>query len=155
MHLVRRFGLIGASQLPIHYLLAMKHRYAPLRILPKSSRPQLLSFHSVTGRIIILFVTLHALLYSIMLMRMNIFGKSIRQPNIAVALISVTIFTVIGVTSIGSFRRRAYSWFYKVHLIGSAIVLPLLYFHVHHIRLYVLECAAVVFLNALLRMSSN
>jgi hypothetical protein len=88
-------------------------------------------------------------------MQMNIFGKSIQQPNIAVALISVAIFGTIGITSIRIFRRRAYSWFYKVHLVGSAIVLPLLFFHVHHIRIYVLECAAVVGLNALLRIFSN
>jgi hypothetical protein len=133
----------------------MKHPYAPLRLLLKSSRRQLLSLHLVTGRIIILFVTLHAILYSNIFMRMNIFGKSIRQPNIAVALISVTIFGTIGITSIRSFRRRAYSWFYKVHFIGSALVLPLLFFHVRHIRIYVLESAAVVGLNALLRIFCN
>jgi len=155
LHLVKRFGLIGASQLPIHYLLAMKHPYAPLRLLLKSSCRPLLSLHLVTGRIIILFVTLHAILYNSIFMRMDILGKSMRQPNIAVALISVAIFGTIGITSTRSFRRRAYSWFYKVHLIGSAIVLPLLFFHVHHTRIYVLESAAVVGLNALLRIFSN
>jgi hypothetical protein len=155
LHLVKQFGLIGASQLPIHYLLAMKHPYAPFRPLLKSSCRQLLSLHLVTGRIIILFVTLHAVLYGSILMRMNIFGKSIRQPNIAVALISVAIFGVIGITSIRSFRSRDYSRFYKVHLIGSATVLPLLFFHVHHIRIYILESGAVVVLNALLRIFSN
>ena len=134
----------------------MKHPYAPLRLLLKSfCRQQLLSLHLVTGRIIILFVTLHAILYSSIFMRMNIFEKSIRQPNIAVALISVAVFGTIGITSIRSFRRRSYSSFYRVHLIGSAIVLPLLFFHVHHARIYLLESAAVVALNALLRISSN
>ena len=155
MHLVKRFGLIGASQLPIHYLLAMKHPYAPLRLLPKSSRRQLLSVHLITGRVIILFVTLHAVLYSTILMRLGIFGTSIQQPNIAVALFSVAILGMIGITSIKSFRRRAYSSFYKVHIIGSALILLLLFFHVKHIRIYVLESAAVVGLNALLRVLSN
>ena len=155
LHLVKRFGLIGASQLPIHYLLAMKHPYAPLRLLLKSSCRQLLSLHLVTGRIIILFVSLHAILYSSIFMRMNVFGQSIQQPNIAVALISVAIFGTIGITSVKSFRRRAYSWFYKIHLIGSAIALLLLFFHVHHIRIYILESVAVVGLNALLRIFSN
>lgn len=155
MHLVKRFGLIGASQLPIHYLLAMKHPYAPLRLLPKSSRRQLLSLHLVTGRIIILFVTLHAILYSNVFIQMNIFGEAIWQPKIAAALISVSIFGTMGITSIRSFRRRAYPWFYKIHVIGSAIVLPLLFFHVQHIRIYVLESAAVVGLNALLRIFSS
>jgi hypothetical protein len=155
LHLVKRFGLIGASQLPIHYLLAMKHPYAPLRILLKSSSRQLLSLHLVTGRITILLVTLHAILYSSIFVRMNIFGKSVRQPNITVALVGVAIFATIGITSIRSFRRRAYSWFYRVHLIGSAIVLPLLFFHVRHIRIYVIESVAVVGLNALLRIFCN
>jgi hypothetical protein len=155
LHLVKRFGFIGASQLPIHYLLAAKHPYAPLRLLPNNSSRQLLSLHLVTRRIIILFVTLHAILYSIIFVRMNIFEKIIWQPQIAVALTSVTIFTTIGITSIRSFRRRAYSLFYKVHLIGSAIVLLLLFFHVRHIRIYILESAAVVCLNALLRIFGN
>jgi hypothetical protein len=155
LHLVKRFGLIGASQLPIHYLLAMKHLYAPLRLVPKSSRRQFLSLHLVTGRIIILLVTLHAILYSSVFIRMKIFGKGIRQPNIAVGLISVAVFGIIGLTSIRSFRRRAHSLFYKIHLVGSATILLLLFFHTHHVRIYVLECAAVVGLNALFRIFGN
>ena len=127
----------------------MKPPYTPLRFLLKSSRRQLLSLHLVTGRIIILFVTLHAILYSI------IIGKSIWLPKIAVALFSVVIFGIIGITSIKSFRLRAYSWFYKAHIIGSITVLPLLFFHVHDIGIYVLESATVVGLNFLLHIYSN
>lgn len=155
LHLVKRFGLVGASQLPIHYLLAIKHPYGPFRLLSKNSSGQLLSIHLVTGRIIILLVTLHAILYSSVLLRMGIFQQSARQPNISVALVSVAIFGVIGITSVRSFRRRAYSWFYKVHIVGSVIVLPLLFFHVRHVRIYILECAAVVGLHALLRISGS
>ena len=100
-------------------------------------------------------MALHAILYSSIFVRMDIFGKSIQKPKIAVALIGVTIFGTIGITSTKSFRRRAYSWFYKVHLIGSVVVLPLLFFHVEHIRIYVLESAAFVGLNALLCMSNK
>lgn len=86
---------------------------------------------------------------------MGVLGNSICQPKITVALISVVIFATIALTSLRSFRRRAYSLFYNVHVVLSTLVLPLLFFHVRHIRPYVLECAAVVALNALLRISSR
>lgn len=130
----------------------MKHRYAPLRVLLRSSRFHLLSFHSVTGKIIILFLSLHAALYSSILIRMNIFSKSIQQSKITVALFSVALLGTIGITSIRSFRCRAYPWFYMIHLIGSTIILPPLYFHVSHIRIYILESAAIIVVNALLRI---
>lgn len=152
LRLIKRFGLIGASQLPIHYLLAAKDSHGFLQLIPQSSRQQLRSLHIITGRIVILFVTLHAALYSRILVHMKIFGNGIRQPKIAVALISVAILGAIALTSLRSFRRRAYSWFYSVHLVGSSLLLPLLFFHVRHTRMYVLECAAVVGLNALLRI---
>jgi hypothetical protein len=155
LHLVKRFGIIGASQLPIHYLLSVKHPYAPFRLVPNISRRQLHSLHLICGRTIIIFATIHAILYSNVFMQMNMLGKSIQQPKIAVAVISLGVFGAIGVTSIRVFRRKAYIWFYRVHFVGSAMVLPLLFFHALHIRIYILECAVVLALNALLRALSK
>ena len=151
MHLVKRFGIIGASQLPIHYILAIKHPYNPLQLIYTGSRRHLLSLHFFTGRISLLLLAIHAILYSSVFIRMSIFQQSIRQPKIAVALISVAVFGTMAVTSLRSFRRRNHFLFYRVHVVGSAIVLPLLFFHVQHIRTYVLQCAVVVVSNALLR----
>ncbi|OKL58379.1 hypothetical protein UA08_06067 [Talaromyces atroroseus] len=148
LHLTKRFGLVAASQLPIHYLLAA----TPLQLALRSSsyRPNM-SLHKVTGKIIIAFFAVHMSLYSICFVQMGIFWKSVQQPNIVVALISAGILFIIGSTATQFFRRRYYSWFYMLHVIGSTLVLPLLFFHVNHIRIYLFESAAVLIINAVLR----
>jgi hypothetical protein len=72
-----------------------------------------------------------------------------------VALISAGILCTLGITSTGFFRRRHYRRFYRVHVVGSVIILPLLFFHVEHLRIYLLESAIVVMMNAVLRVFSS
>lgn len=144
LHLTKRFGLIAASQLPIHYLLAAT----------KNSYRLNMSLHKVTGKIVIAFFALHISLYSIFFVQFGIFWNTIQQSYIVVALTSAGILFVLGITSIQFFRRRYYWWFYKLHVVGSAVVLPLLFFHVNPIRIYLFESAAVLVTNALLRMIS-
>ncbi|KAF2499676.1 hypothetical protein BU16DRAFT_480549 [Lophium mytilinum] len=155
LHLTKRFGLIAASQLPMHYLLAMPHPYSPLQLLSKRSYALNMSVHKVTGKIIIAFFAIHISLYSIFFVQIDMFWTSIRHSNIVVALISAAILFTLGVTSTGLFRRRDYWWFYKIHLIGSVLILPLLFFHVNHIRIYLFESAIVLVMNAVLRMFSS
>lgn len=110
-----------------------------------------MSVHKVTGKIIVAFFAAHVLLYSNNFVQMGIFWKTIWLPKFVVAVISAGIFLAIGITSIGSFRRSKYWWFYRVHVVGSVAILPLLYFHVSTIRLYLFESAIVVIANALFR----
>jgi hypothetical protein len=133
----------------------MKSPYSPLQLVAKNSYQQLISWHKVTGRIIITFLALHVFYFSSILVQMNMFWTSAQQPHIAVALISASIFVVVGISSTGLFRRWKYVWFYKIHVVGSAIVLPLLFFHVSHIRVYIFESAAVVAINFVLRVLSS
>ncbi|PVI07514.1 hypothetical protein DM02DRAFT_609027 [Periconia macrospinosa] len=155
MHLTKRFGLVAASQLPIHYLLAaVPHPYSPVYYLWKSPRSLNMALHKVTGKIIIGFFAAHVVLYGSRFVQMGIFFRLVQQLNIAVGVISAAVFLTIGITSTAFFRRRKYWWFYRVHVVGSAIVLPLLFFHVRHIRVYLFESAVVVALNAALRVFS-
>jgi DMSO/TMAO reductase YedYZ heme-binding membrane subunit len=155
LHLTKRFGIIAASQLPIHYLLAMPHPYSPFQLLRKDSYRLNMSIHQVTGRIILMFIAAHVLLYSICFARMNIFWQSVRQPKILVGLISAGILCTLGITSTPFFRRRHYRWFYKVHVTGSIVILPLLFLHVEHLRIYLLESEVVVVMNVVLRVFSS
>lgn len=133
----------------------MKHPYSPCQLLLGSSHETIIVWHKVTGRIIILFCALHVLSYCNAFIQMNMFWTAIRQPKIVVGIVSIGIFFALGVTSCRPFRRRWYSWFYRVHVIGSATIPMLLFFHVSHIRLYVLESAAVFVLNVILRTLSS
>ncbi len=155
LHLTKRFGLIAASQLPIHYLLPMTYQYSSLKLPLKSSYTLNMSLHKVTGKIIIAFLAIHISLYSSFFMQMGMFWEIIYYPNIVVAIISTGILFIIGITATGVFRYRYYWWFYRIHVIGSALVLPLLFFHVKYIRIYLFESAAVLIINAFLRIFSS
>lgn len=114
-----------------------------------------MSLHRVTGKIIIAFFAVHISLYSNFFVQMGMFWESVRLSKIVVAIISAGILFTIGITSAGFFRRMHHWWFYKIHVIGSAIILPLLFFHVKYIRTYLFESAIVLVLNAVLRIYSS
>jgi hypothetical protein len=100
---------------------------------------------------IIAFFTLHVILYVNFLVRMGMFWTSARHAKIVVGLASAAIFLLIGITSTQWVRRRWYAVFYRVHIAGSVGVLVLLYFHVEAVRGYLVGCAVIVAMNAVLR----
>lgn len=139
----------------MHYLLAATHQRSPLQLLLKSSYKLNITLHEITGKIIIAFFAVHISLYSILFVKMDIFWESVQHSNIVVAIISAGILFTLGISGTRFFRRRYYWWFYKLHVIGSALVLPLLFFHVNHIRIYLFESAVVLAINAVLRTFSS
>jgi hypothetical protein len=111
-----------------------------------------MSLHKVTRKVIVTFFAIHASFYDIFFVQMDIFWETIPHSNTVVSIISTSILFTIVITASESFRRRYYWLFYKLHIIGSAIVLPLLFFHVNHIRIYLLESAAVLIMTAVFRI---
>lgn len=78
-----------------------------------------------------------------------------RQTKIIVAILSLAILGITAVTSLRRFRRQVYSVLWIIHFVGSIAILPLLYFHVRHTRIYMLECAVLVGLNAIVRIAQG
>ena len=76
----------------------------------------------------------HLSFYSNCFVRMGIFWERIRHSNIVVAITSAVFMFVIVITSAAFFRRRYRWWFHKIHVVGSLLILRLLFFH---IRIYV------------------
>lgn len=111
-----------------------------------------MALHKVTGKIILAFFGLHVSFYFYFFAQAGILWTAIQNTYIVVALISAGILSVLGFTSMQSFRRKNYAWFYRVHVVGSAVVLPLLYFHVVAIRAYLIESGAVLLANAAYRI---
>jgi hypothetical protein len=155
MHLTKRFGIIGASQLPFHYLLAMKSPYSPVQKLTQLSHEQLNRAHQILGRVIQILLTLHAIFYLNFFILSGLLAKRTQDRDVILGLTCISIFTVLGTTALGFLRTWNYRVFYTVHVVGATILLPLLYFHVHHVRVFVLECAGVLLLNVLLRTLST
>lgn len=151
LHLTKRLGVIGASQLPLHYLLAMKSPYSPLQMLTRLSHEQLNKAHQVLGRIIQTLLTLHAALYLNFYVQKNLLAKRTKDLDVIIGLTGIALFTLIGTTALRPIRRWNYRLFYTLHIAIATALLPLMYFHVIYIRPYILESSAIVLTHLLLR----
>ncbi|KAF2637208.1 hypothetical protein P280DRAFT_458379 [Massarina eburnea CBS 473.64] len=151
LHLTKRFGIIGASQLPLHYLLAMRAPYSPVQWVTRLSHEQLKASHQVLGRIIYLLFALHAIFYVNFFILSGFLAKRIKDKDVIFGIISLALFTAISTTALGQLRRWNYRVFYMSHVaIANILVVPL-YLHVTHIRPYVWEVVAVNVLHLLFR----
>ncbi|KAF3036329.1 hypothetical protein E8E12_006422 [Didymella heteroderae] len=151
LHLTKRFGQIGASQLPLHYLLAMRAPYSPVQWITRLSHEQLKAAHQVLGRIVYLLFTLHAVFYFVFFAMSGFLAKRIKDWDVIFGLITLALFAAISTTALSFVRRRNYRVFYISHIaIANLIIVPM-YLHVSHIRLYIYEIIAVECLHLLFR----
>src|SRR5947207_2371039 len=137
MHLTKRFGIVAASQLPFHYLLAFKPTSSPLTFAFRSSHEVLNPYHRMLGRIIILLLLLHGSFYMNFFALSSLLPKRLRDRDVVTGLTSLLLLLILGSTSISSIRNLSYGVFYLTHLFIATLLPLLLIFHVSHIRLYV------------------
>ncbi len=151
LHLTKRFGQIGASQLPLHYLLAMRAPYSPVQWITRLSHEQLKVAHQVVGRSVHLLFVLHAVFYFVFFIMSGFLAKRIKDWDVIFGIITLILFTTISTTALAFIRRRNYRIFYISHIaIANFIIVPM-YLHVSHIRLYVYEIIAVECLHLIFR----
>ena len=151
LHLTKRFGQIGASQLPLHYLLAMRAPYSPVQWITRLSHEQLKAAHQILGRIVYLLFILHAVFYFVFFAMSGFLAKRIKDWDVIFGLITLALFAAISTTALSFVRRRNYRVFYLSHIaIANLIIVPM-YLHVSHIRLYIYEIIAIECLHLLFR----
>lgn len=139
----------------MHYLLATKIPYSPLQILTRSSHEQLNGVHQVLGRVITGFFVLHAIFYLNVFYQKGILLDRLQNSRVVIlGVISISLFAIVGSTALGWVRKWSYRLFYATHVILAVAVLPLLYFHVHHIRIFIWETLAIFILHAVLRYAA-
>ncbi|KAI4177117.1 MAG: hypothetical protein LQ343_000599 [Gyalolechia ehrenbergii] len=143
LHLTKRFGIIAASQLPLHYLLAFKSSYSPISYLTHLSHEELNPYHRALGRILLLFFSLHASFYLNFFLQKSLLLKRMKDRDVILGLSAITSFVILGTTALARVREKNYFLFFTLHVIISLSVLPILYCHVSHLRLYILESAAI------------
>lgn len=154
LHLTKRFGIVAASQLPLHYLLSAKS-WSPIQYLTRMSHEELNPYHRLLGRILIAFFSVHAAMYLNFYIQMNLLLKRIQDRDVMLGLMAITTFMVIGTTALAKIRTWNYRLFFYLHVILSMSLLPILFFHVSHIRLYIIESAAVYLIVILQRNVSQ
>ncbi|KAF2101843.1 hypothetical protein NA57DRAFT_64528 [Rhizodiscina lignyota] len=153
--LTKRFGIVGVSQLPMHYLLATKTPYSPLQILTRSSHEQLQAIHQVLGRVITFFFVLHAIFYLNSFFQKGILLDRLQNSRVVIiGLTSISLFIILGSTALAWIRRWSYRVFYASHIIIALAVLPLLYFHVHQTHIFIWETLVVYVLHMIARFIS-
>ncbi|KAF2845864.1 metalloreductase-like protein Fre8 [Plenodomus tracheiphilus IPT5] len=151
LHLTKRFGQIGASQLPIHYLLAMRAPYSPVQWLTRLSHEQIKVFHQILGRITFFLFLIHAALYIAFFVLSGLLAKRIQEWDVIWGTVSIILFSAISTTALAFVRRRNYRVFYISHIaIANVIIVPL-YLHCSHIRIYIYQVVLVEVLHLVFR----
>jgi ferredoxin-NADP reductase len=100
-------------------------------------------------------VVVHAVLYLNFYVQSNLLGSKIKEFYVICGLVAVIAFVAIGTTALAPVRRRSYRVFYVVHVVLATALIPILFFHVHHIRIYLYETTAIYLLNTFVRWLST
>ncbi|KAK6431848.1 hypothetical protein LTR95_011990 [Oleoguttula sp. CCFEE 5521] len=155
LHLTKRFGIVAASQLPFHYLLSLKSPYSPIQIIAQCSHETLNASHQLFGRLITYLLYSHAVLYLNLYVMNGLLLAKLQQAYVLCGIAGIVAFTVVGTTALAPVRRWSYRVFYVVHVALATALLPILFFHVSHIRVYIYEPAVIYCANVGLRYFST
>ena len=142
LHLTKRFGIVAASQFPIHYLLALKS-WSPIQYLTRLSHEELNPYHRLLGRIITTLLAVHATLYLNFYVQKGLLSKRIRDTDVLLGVTGIISILFLSTTALECVRHYSYRIFFHLHVILSILLLPVLYFHVSHLRIYIVESIAV------------
>jgi len=140
LHVTKRFGMIAASQLPLHFMLSMKTNYSPLAIAFRSSHEELNPWHRISGRLIYFLLLLHGTWYLNFFIQSGILATRLKAPVVIIGVVGLAMLTMILTSSLATVRHWSYRLFFIIHLIAGVGILPLLFFHAAPLRLYTVEC---------------
>ena len=135
--------------------MALKHPYSPLQLLTRLSHEELNRAHQVLARIISIFFYAHGILYLNSFIQRRILLEQLKNYIVLLGLLGLISFAIINTTSLRLLRAWSYRVFYLSHIILATLLLPILYFHVHHIRLYIWECLVIYLVNVFTRYAST
>ena len=130
----------------------MKSPYAPIQMITRMSHEEINIGHQIMGRIIQILLTLHACFYLNFYILNNLLGKRIQDRDVIIGLTSIIIFTIVATSALSFLRKWNYRVFYMTHITFATAFLPLMYFHVSHIRPFIWEAVAVYAVHILLRL---
>lgn len=139
MHLTKRFGIIAASQFPVHYMLSMKSLYSPMALAFRASHEELNHYHRMLGRIVYGLLILHASFYLNYFIQVSVLLKRLQDRDVILGLIGLSLMSALMSTAFQAVRRWSYRVFFLVHISVGVSLLPILFFHVTHLRLYIIE----------------
>ena len=108
--------------------------------------------HQILGRVSTIFFYLHAGFYLNFFIQAHVLAKRIRDWDVILGIVGTIAFTAVGTTALSWIRKLSYRVFYTTHVTLASILLPVLYFHVHHICIYIIETLIVYAVHLALRI---
>ncbi|KAK8035447.1 hypothetical protein PG993_010442 [Apiospora rasikravindrae] len=142
-HLTKRFAAVGCSQFPVQYLLSLKY-LNPVAYAFRSSHEEINRWHRTLGRIVYFLLAVHAILYSNKFVQMGIVLKMSTNTTVILGLVGIISMALLNTTALAAVRNYSYRVFFATHL-TVAMTLPIvIFFHVHHARLYMIESLVVI-----------
>ncbi|RMZ83673.1 hypothetical protein DV738_g1016, partial [Chaetothyriales sp. CBS 135597] len=156
MHLTKQFGHVAVSQLPWQYLLAFKSPRSPFTLVTGLTHERLNPFHRLFGAIVHVLLAVHVLLYLNFFVRIGVLGKRIRDWDVGLGVVAFWMYTFLAVFATPSLRRLAYySLFYRSHVVLTALMPLVLWFHQPWTRWYLMQAAVFYVANGLARKSAS
>lgn len=151
LHITKRFGIVAASQFPVHYMLSMKGRFSPFAIAFSASHEQLNPWHRISGRIIYSLLFLHASWYMNFFVRAGVLKLRMTSLVPLLGVGAFSLLTILVTSALARVRRWNYRVFFTLHLVIGVVILPVLFFHAAPLRLYTAECLALFVLDLIAR----
>jgi ferredoxin-NADP reductase len=151
LHVTKRFGSVAAAQLPLLFLLAMRTRYSPLSIIFGSSHEQLVHWHQICGRIIMVLLLLHGIWYLNYFVQNGMLADRLQHRHSITGLIALFSMAVIAGSSLQKVRQWSYRVFIYCHIIIGLAIWPILLLHAKPLRLYAAEALALFVIDRVLR----
>jgi predicted ferric reductase len=86
----------------------------------------------------------------------HVLTKRLKDWDVILGIIGTIAFSAVGTTALSWVRRWSYRLFYTTHVVLASILLPVLFFHVSHIRIYMVEtCLIYIFHLALRKITEH
>ena len=123
-------------------MLALKS-WSPIQYLTRLSHESLNPYHRLLGRLIITLMACHASLYLNFYVQNGLLLKRIKDWDVILGLMAISSALSIGTTALARVRDWNYRVFFYAHVVLSVVLLPVLFLHVSHLRVYILEAAAI------------
>ncbi|KAI1371309.1 metalloreductase Fre8 [Hypoxylon crocopeplum] len=145
LHLTKRFGIVGLSQFPLQYLLALKS-INPIAFALGSSHEQVNRWHRVLGWIIYFLLFMHACLYLNFYVQEGILAERLVRRVPLLGLSSIIGMSLMNTTALRFIRQYSYRVFFITHLIVAVMLPPAIFFHSRHSGRPYVVVALLVFL---------
>ncbi|RPA94999.1 hypothetical protein L873DRAFT_1813585 [Choiromyces venosus 120613-1] len=151
LHLTKAFGMTAAASLPLNILLGMK--YNPLKLVfPNFSYEGPVNVvHQWLGYQVYLLMVVHVCLYLKFFWDTSRMKTRFLEIDVLCGVCAFGIMTFLITSAHPLVRKSFYSVFYNLHIVLSALLLPLLYFHVSHSRPYIIPTVGMLIVDRVLR----